>query len=625
MKSKISLFNKAVFKKNLTRGWVLWAGLLAFYILVFPLNMYGRLSEMARYQTYHQDPDVALPVIFRFLMITNVWSAMRTLVPFFAIAALLCAMHVFSYLFTARNSNMMHTYPVSRVTLFFTNFASGILYLLVPLAAAGILTLAIGALKGVVNAEVMKYYGIWFLTVFVENLFFFSMAVCVLMFVGNIIAVPALYLVLNFLYEGCVFIASSMIQAVCYGMNDDVYLRGFGVLTPMVYLRRVGLKNNYSYQDPGYTLQRMNVLPAYLAAAVLFAVVALIVYEKKHIETAGDVITVNWLKPIFRWGMAICTSSLGALLLCYSFFNKSFASVLISVAVVGIIVFFIAQMLLDRSIHVFTKRKIQECLLYTAVVCGCYFALDLDVLGLERKIPDTDEITAVRMDGSIRLFATQEEEISWVNGIHRQIVDAKKEFERKIADGTEMTQYASFEYLLKDNSIIKRRYEIPADDEKDSVFGQIMEHAGREEVILKEMFGIHYPKIEVYGGKWITAAADTQSGEDSETAAYSNEVRISEADAKQLYEAVKKDVADGNLRVDDQWKDTEATTPYHGDLILEVRDEEGFLEVFNYNAIEEYCDHSLPKDGQVMIYVDERFTCLREKLKELGYLSEKEP
>ena len=46
---------------------------------------------------------------------------------------------------------------------------------------------------------------------------------------------------------------------------------------------------------------------------VEFLIIAVVVYKKKHVETAGDIITVQWMKPVFRWGTAVCTSSLGAL------------------------------------------------------------------------------------------------------------------------------------------------------------------------------------------------------------------------------------------------------------------------------------------------------------------------
>ena len=106
-----------------------------------------------------------------------------------------------------------------------------------------------------------------------------------------------------------------------------------------------------------------------------------------------------------------------------------------------------------------------------------------------------------------------------------------------------------------------------------------------------------------------------------------NEKRISEADAKQLYEAVKQDVADGNVRADGQWKDTKGTAdiPYYGQLILDVRDEAGYYNTANYNVISEYRSQSAMKDGKTTISIDERYTYLLEKMRELGYLTKKEP
>ena len=187
MKSKISLFNKAVWKRNVAGGWGLWSALFLFYILVLPVSLYGSMVQMIRSNVVDKPSEAIYP----FMMVDNLWR-MSFYVPIFAIAALFCAMYVFSYLFTARNSNMMHTYPVNRLSLFVTNYVSGLAILLVPAIFAALLTLAGGASLGVVTGEVVKYYMLWILTAAVENIFFYSMAVCLLMFVGNIFAVPVI-------------------------------------------------------------------------------------------------------------------------------------------------------------------------------------------------------------------------------------------------------------------------------------------------------------------------------------------------------------------------------------------------------------------------------------------------
>jgi len=621
MKLKISLFNKAVFKHNLTGGWCLWAAILLFYLLTLPVSVYGSLSDVLRYQNIDEPVSE-----MKYVMMSQIWDGMGLFVIFFAFAALLCAMFVFSYLFTGRNSNMMHTFPVSRITLFATNYVTGLLFLIVPVTLSAFLALGAGAIHGCVDGNIMKYYLIWIVTAAVENTFFFSVAVCVLMFVGNMAAVPVIYLILNFLYDGCLFIFQTMISIVCYGLETYSLSHSLGIFTPIIYFQRrigvnVNIAVNESFKD---SFHNMDKLPFYFAAAVLFVVVALIAYEKKHIETAGDVITVKWLKPIFRWGAAICTSALTALLISSMFYTKSFMMIIAVVIVTGLAVFYIAQMLLERSVHVFTKVKLRESVIYTIIICSCYTALNLDVIGLESKLPPVGEIQAVRVDGRLNMLAVDSEEIEWVHDIHRQITDSRQKLKKLVNNNRVSTEYVVIEYLLKDDSILKRLYEIPVLDGADSVSGQIEAYAGKPEVKLKQIFGIHYPEIEVYGGTWESYESDGSM----------KEVRIAETDARQLYEAIVSDIQDNlgeNEAEDGKSKETAepdtadlSTEEYEndtiGNLVLDVRDEEGFRSVLNISGVRRLLDTETGKDGTAFVSVGKEDTRTVEKLQKLGFI-----
>ncbi|MDE7312572.1 MAG: hypothetical protein K2N87_13275 [Eubacterium sp.] len=607
MKSKISLFNKAIWKRNVTGGWCLWAGLLLFYLLLLPVSQYGAISQMLR----NNIADSPSSGVYGYMMLESLWR-MPFYVMVFAIAALLCAMYVFSYLFTGRNSNMMHTYPVSRVSLFVTNYVTGLSFLLIPAVVAALLALAGGASLGVVTGDVVKYYMLWIVTAVVENMFFFSMAVCVLMFVGNIIAVPVLYLILNFLYDGCLVILDAMLSTVCFGIDSlGITGNGVSVMTPIIYLSRAGARNiDYEGTQVYCTLARMHVLPGYFAAAVAFALIALAAYGKKHIETAGDVITVNWLKPIFRWGAAICTASIGALFFVSVFDTHSFTLILCSVVLIGILVFFAAQMLLERSVHVFSKRKIRECAIYSVIVCACYLALDMDVAGLEKKIPSVDEVQAVQMRGTLDLISMEQEQIAWVHDIHSQIIASRKELKRTDVRDSWTRRYVTIEYLLKDNSTLSRSYLVPS---TNPIYTQVVEYAGLPEVELAQIFGVHYPDIEVYGGKW---EYYSENGDRIEK-------RISESDAKQLCEAVESDIKGGSLKkgLEPDVDIEEAQTfEYIGSLTFEIRDEAGYINVRDYRSLSNYRNTQTSKDGESMVYVDSRYSGLLEKMRELEIL-----
>ena len=237
MKSKISFFNKAIFKRNMTGGIVLWAGFVMAYVVLFPLILYYSVNDQHWMQELASAERI-LAVEHAFMEI--IWNN-SILVPMYAVTAIITAMHLFSYLFTARNSNMIHTYPVSRISLFSTNYISGMLYLTVPQIFASLLALLVQVSAGGGTAVVVKSWFMWIGTMFIETLFFFSLSVCVLMFVGNIAAVPILYLIINFLYRGVLAIFETMVEAACYGVVG-ISANIIEVLTPILYMsKKIGV------------------------------------------------------------------------------------------------------------------------------------------------------------------------------------------------------------------------------------------------------------------------------------------------------------------------------------------------------------------------------------------------
>lgn len=607
MKSKISFFNKAIFKRNMSGGAALWSGFVTMYLITMPLVLYTTLNDGQWIREVAEDARVR---VVEHAVIEHLWNQ-NMFVPIYACAAIITAMHLFSYLFTSRNSNMMHTYPVNRSSLFGTNYISGIIYLTVPQIFASILVLFVGALSGGGTALVVKSWIIWIGVMFVENLFFFSLSICVLMFVGNIIAVPVLYLILNFFYRGCLMIVEAMVMAACYGVSS---LRGnvIGVLTPVLYMSSmIGVTASSGGDSYTYHMWGTKALFGYLAAAALLTLIAWVTYQKKHIETAGDVITVEWMKPIFRWGVAICTSALGACFFGAMFLSKSYITIVVFGMITGIIAFFIAQMLMERSFRVFYRKRIRECIVYAAVMCACYISLDADVLGYEKVIPAENEIDMVKVRGEeMNLYAVSEDEISWVRDIHKQIIDSKSEFESYMkTDG--MYQSISLDYILKDGSHLERYYYIPDLTEKESVSGQITAYARETETVLKEYFGVHYPDIEVYGGRieWFDMENYTPDR---------REIRLSEADTRRLYEAAVKDAQEGHFYFDDEEMETVSG---FGNLIFDVRDEQGFLSVHDGGAFYDY-NGEIAKEGYTEIWLNSAHTHLIETIDDLGYLSD---
>lgn len=606
MKSKISLFNKAIFKRNIRGNIPLWLGMLVLYLVVLPLYIYMALT--ADWLTADMSAD-ALHAYRVNQMITQIWR-MRMFVPLFAVAAVVVAVTLFSYLFTARNANMMHTFPVTRVSLFCTDYVSGLLFLILPQVVAILLSLLVGASMGVVEGQVLKHALLWLGTAAAETVFFYSMAVCVLMFAGNAIAAAVFYFILNFIYEGCYLMLSGILSVVGYGLDRIDGAGSLDVLTPITYMMsHINVNTDGFSEQWRYQFFGGRVLAGYLAAAVVLIALAIFAYQKKHLETAGDVITVGWLKPVFRWGVAICCSAFGTLIFCVEFqMESSIGKILMTAAILAFLAFFVAQMVLERSIRIFTKPRLIEGVVMAVCVCALYIGLDNDVFGIERRIPTEEDIEAVRMEGNVGLYAHTPDEVAWVRGIHKQIIDSKKEFEslRSDVDSDMEWRYVYFEYLLKDGSTVNRSYVVPIQRQEGSVNSQITAYTKQPDVILKYYFGIHYPDIEVYG-----ATLGLRNDEVR---------RVTQKEAKKLYDAIVQDAKEGhfNDKADpyDETKAVDVVDPeddvYFGTVTFDIRDEQGYITTLQYSSDE-------LNEVQVDFEIDSSKTCILDTLKKLGY------
>lgn len=607
MKSKTSLFNKAVARRNLTGHMGLWAGCLFIWLMILPLNVYFQTGSVIRFSNMELLQAEELAEMKSSAMIERVlWDNMEVYLVLFAGIALVCAIVSFSYLFTARNANMMHTYPVNRMSLFCTNYLSGLLYQIVPVLAGVLAALVTGAGMGALSGEVVKQYLLWTGVAIAESVFFYSLAVCVLMFCGNMVAVAVFYLCVNFLYAIVLMTIEAVIESVCYGVSQGLSdLASDSVLTPVVYLaRHVSLL----IKESGYVFTGTKTLAGYLAAAVALVVIAVITYQKKHLETAGDVITVEWLKPLFRWIVSACTSAMCAVLFIQITYQRSIGAVLVSGAVMGAIAFFVAQMLIERTLRVFTKKRIREGIVFVVCMCGFYIGLDMDIIGLETKIPAVDEIQAVNINGRIELYAMSEDEIDWIRNIHGQIIDSRKDYENSINTDT----FISMDYYLKNGRHLRRFYSIPSGDDSAHVIKQLDEYAAKPDIILKRYFGIHYPDVDI-------TAAYLDDYNDPE-----GSIRIPENKAIKLYQALVKDAEAGNLGnpSDPQTQTSEEAEKLESKyLTFDVLDPEGFItpEILFYSTMTE----SSEKGETMEIWLSPEYENLISEMKELGYLNHK--
>ena len=156
--------------------------------------------------------------------------------------------------------------------------------------------------------------GLWLAVQSGLCLFFYSFAVFCAMFTGSVLALPVFYGILNFLAAGVYMLVQGLMAEFFYGFSQW----GVGMpsaiqwLTPFVKLMEACAWSRPYWDEPGYQLRSPGAVAVYAAAGVVLAVLAVLAYQRRHAESAGDVVAIPLVRPVFRCGVAFCTGlSLG--------------------------------------------------------------------------------------------------------------------------------------------------------------------------------------------------------------------------------------------------------------------------------------------------------------------------
>ena len=410
MQSKTLCFNRTLFRKNLTRFWPLWA-VPSFVGALFPLAMLTQLLRYGVEGLFGRADNYALEF-------TSIYYDVAAYgVPVISLCyAILVALAMWSYLFNNRSTGLMHTLPIRREGLFLTNFLSGMAMMLVPYVVTGALCVLISLCFGFFEPVGPL---VTILAVLGDSLFYFCTATAAAFVTGNLFALPVLYFIFHFLAVGMETLVSVFAGGFLFGLDGN-YAGTVEFLSPTVYLMR-HVETHHEYEEVfvpdsahgsltpdgiGYydnnliavSLKDAWLIAVYALLGVVLLAVAYTLYRRRRSESAGDVVAVGWMKPVFRYGVSICSAMAGGLAL-YMVFWGPFQSgttsdvipLLLAMVISGAIGYYAASMLLAKSLRVFrgSWKGLAVTALCAAVICG---VMKFDVLGIETRVPAADQI-----------------------------------------------------------------------------------------------------------------------------------------------------------------------------------------------------------------------------------------
>lgn len=414
MQSKKFFFNKTVFLKNIKQFWPLWGAYLALILILNPLRLFDDFR-------YSISPDTIQS--FRYNMLR---MAVKGGLPLTFIFGVLSAVAVFSFMYNSKSAGFYTNLPVTRTGLFFTQYISGFTWLMCSNLITAVILIFVEIAFQIVDIPLIMQ---WFAIMSLYSIFFYSFAVfCSVLTGHNMVTIP-IYLIFNFCFVVIEYAVKSIMQELIFGITvDSEAVLKF--LSPAIQL------NNYEVNyrivndiETGIFFDGWFAVIGYALSGILFGLFALMIFRKRHMETASDVVAVKVLKPVFRFCMAFGCALCGGVVLnsIFSFFRDYTTAfpLCIYMIISGFIGFFAADMMIEKTFKVFKKRRWIEFSSICSIIILFIIGLEVDLFGVESYIPDISNITSAEISCYGEYVSSDPDVIGDIVSLHENILEHK--------------------------------------------------------------------------------------------------------------------------------------------------------------------------------------------------------
>ena len=572
MRSVTSYFNRELLRGALQRTWPLWAAYTLIWLLLLPVTLFIRLSD--RHIVYSR------PTLSYELLSTGLPSGAMMA----AVFGIFFAMAMFAYLTNSRATNGMHAMPIRREGLFLTHYLAGlfcqVVTLLVSFALAALVTAAFGVFDGYA-------VGMGLLLCVLLVLFFYSFGVLCMVCVGQILAGAVFYGILNFLFVGMEALLRSFAGNFLYGYDGRSSAFSTAPLSPPVEIAS-SLSVSYVYDgiDPiGVRVFHLGTFAAYAAAGLVLAALALLLYRKRRSEMTGNTVAIGWLRPVFKYGVALCSAfSLGQLLSYFVFEltdSTYTAGALIGTIAcmifAGLIGYYAAEMLLKKSFRVF-KTSWKGALATSAVLILIGLSFPLDLTGYQSRVPEQSDIVSATVNlyggnvsGSFNLSG--QESIALLRDAHCAVITDKArqtEYNRRYVPFDGDTCMLRITYELADGTELFRSYDLSIDEallsDPSSPESALTKLANCTEITRARVLGgwvpDHLEELRITGG--YLNCSYYSDGKYS----HSQEAELNAAQANSAFTALMQDCDAGSIESADLFAAEEDDCEYYLSLEL---------------------------------------------------------
>lgn len=530
MRSATSFFDKTTARSDLRRHWPIAFIYTCVWLVGLPVNLWSSSMWM---------PEEMTPALRAAQIIIGSYP---TLAGALFVFGCVLAMALMGYLMSPRAVGLLHALPVRRGTLLATHTLVGWLMLNVPALLAVLVSIPVQAYYGGVAWGAL---GAWLLVHCGLSLFFLALGLLCAMVTGWLLAIPAIYAVVNFAVIAAAGLVRTLCSLFCYGYaGDDDFAPFVYWLTPVVNLVKrfgtCGVERSDAAPYPWQVQFPADVVHAvgiYTAAGAALLALTYLLYRRRKSESAADPAAFPWMRPVFRYG----TGLLGGLALGLGLYQLvlgwrmesetgRWVGLLVSTVLMGALCYYAAEMLVRKSLRVL-RRSLPGaglvCVLLALVCAGARF----DVSGYAARVPDVLAVTQVQLRGSLGLSGvncTEPETIETVIALHREIITLRPD-----EDDPENSAYITLRYTLTDGSTLTRAYQLnPAGELEDALETVFNTGEVREKSLITSR----------HTGSWRGGYLGLDGTGDA--------MQLTAAQAGEIYGALLRDIAQGHNHYD---------------------------------------------------------------------------
>ncbi len=462
MVSTISYY-KTILRSDWRRLWPISVGYTVIWFFLMPAMI------MAGNHYLSPGPDSAQQGVTATMLAERVVMEYTDALPFFAIIfGLLYGVALFGYLMNSRSVGLMHSLPASRTTQFLGHCLSGVVMFT---GSNLIIVLCTAFALGTQGTMTFSALATWFIIAELETFFFFMFAVLCCMATGWLLAVPVIYAGLNCVYIGFEALMRLQVSYFYWGCEDGLSnLSGAATyLTPIYALSEK--VTDYTYNNDmdwgRYTVLEggMTLLVIYTVVALCMGAFAWFLYRIRHSESAHDPIVFVWLRPIVS---AVISTAIGLALgwvlaaifdSMHNFFMVAFFQI-----VCGVVTAIVMEMILQKTYKVFNKTAYKRAGAVILFIIILVVGARLDVFGVQRYVPDVEDVERVRVYSSAIDSATLDDPdaIEKVTAVHTALLPPVDVY---YTDEGPDVHYCTIRYYMTNGTTVYRTYQYYEDNE----------------------------------------------------------------------------------------------------------------------------------------------------------------